>query len=155
MASTLQALVEDYIGSVTDTTALTDWLNEGAKVVLDSLPEEVLYKFTSSLNVPYNGVSVAEYRVIKVLREGKDCIQVSSGLDKQLQNDDSIHYPTADSPVYLIKNGTLKVYPTAGYGATGVAVMDEETSMKVISVGITDSGQNYSDDYTTVTFTVV
>ena len=154
MATTLQARVEDYIGSITDTTALADWLNEGARIVVDNLSEDLLLKHTSTLNVPYSGVTVTEYRVIKVLREGRECIPISSGLATQVQDTGSRFYATVRSPVYFIKNGTLKVYPTAGYGATGTAIMDEETSMKVTAVAITDSGQNYSDDYTTVTFTV-
>lgn len=154
MASTFQALVEDYIGTVSDTTALTDWLTTGSKKIIDMLPFEELKKYTSETTIPYAGLALKEYRIVEIIRELVACREMLIGLERQVLNDDSIHYPMEESPVFINKDGTVKVYPQVGDGAsiTATYTLNVGTGKyNLTSFTIASGGTNYDSDYATIT----
>ena len=65
MAGTYQDRVQDYLGTLTDTTALSDQLSAGARKMIDLIPIGELEKFVSPLTDSGSGVSVTSYRFLR------------------------------------------------------------------------------------------
>jgi phage host-nuclease inhibitor protein Gam len=114
--ATFQTQVEDIIGSVGDTAALTDWLTAGAKYITDLLPEEKFANYTTNISDGGFGVSVAGYRLLRAHKQGYKARPVDPGLKAQVADSDSIHYATTTDPVFYIENGTLYIKPSGGTG---------------------------------------
>lgn len=111
---TFQARVEDYVGSLTDTDALTTWLTAGARLITDMLPEHILNEYAETVAVTTSGLSLSGYRVKKALKNGYEAPRVDSGLLTAVQDSNSLHYAISASPVSLIYNKKIYIYPNGG-----------------------------------------
>ena len=134
--ATFQAKIEDLTGSIGDTDALTQWLTDGAKEIINILPPQLKIKAStrSTLNTsaPTLDLDNADGsggnlrgEVLHVTRLSADsggfekaCREIP-GMFGDLTNDstDLMHYATATDPVYFITNNssghpTLFVKPT-------------------------------------------
>lgn len=112
--ATFQVRVEDYTGDIGDTQALSDWLTAGARFVVDLLPEHILNEHSGNVTVTTGGLSVATYRVLKQLKNGYDAPRVDVGLMTAVQDSNSLHYAISGSPVSLIYNKKIYIYPNGG-----------------------------------------
>lgn len=112
--ATYQVRVEDRIGTIGDTQAISDWLTSGAKFVTNILPIERLIKYTTNLTDSGSGISVTTYRVISANKSGYGAREVSHNLSAQVSNSGSIHYAGTTDPVFYILNGSAYVKPSGG-----------------------------------------
>ena len=113
--ATFQVRVEDIIGSVGDTDALSDWLTEGARRVILYLPESKLENYpTAALTDSGTGVSIAAYRPIRAHKSGYGARRIDAGLKTQAGLSTSIHYATAADPVWYIELSKAFVLPSGG-----------------------------------------
>lgn len=112
--STFQERVQAYTGSISDTAALTDWLTSGARFIVDLLPDHVLEEYTTTQSVTTNGFALSSYRVQQVLKNGYEARRVPSGMSASVQDENSLHYALSNSPVSLVYNGKLYIYPNGG-----------------------------------------
>lgn len=107
--------VEDYIGGTySDTTALSRWLTDSARFLINLIPPEKLDNFTSSVIVTTDGLSVKEYRISRVHKAGYESTYVDIGLKAQAINSSSIHYAIDSSPKHYYENSKLYVVPNGG-----------------------------------------
>lgn len=112
--STFLARIEDYVGTVSDTTAVSDWLTAGANYLIDRLPLEKFEKYTDEVADAGIGVSIKGKKVFRAHKSGYEAMRVSAGLKAQVVDSDSIHYHTATDPAFYIENGTLYIVPSGG-----------------------------------------
>jgi len=110
----LQTKIEDMVGSQSDTTALTDWLQAGAKYITNILPEQRVEKYTSDLTDAGSGQSVLLHKVFGAHKSGYGARRVSANLAAQVASSSSIHYAGTTDPVWYILNGTAYVKPGGG-----------------------------------------
>ena len=121
-----QTQIEDLTGSIGDTTALTSWLTDAAKEIINILPPKLKQKCTTAtgvgtdFKVDLDGLG----EVLYVTRENADagylapCREIPSMYGGMATDSSNImHYATATDPVYWIDGdnsgaATLYVKPT-------------------------------------------
>lgn len=113
MAS-FQVRVLDYIGTLDDTTAITDWCTAGARFIVDLLPEHILNEYATSVTVTASGLSMASYRIHQALKNGYEAKLVPTGMLTAVQDSNSIHYALSASPVSVVYSGKIYIYPNGG-----------------------------------------
>ena len=111
--ATIQARVEDYVGTLTDTQAISDHATAGAKHLIDVLPREKLIRLTTELTDAGSGIAVTG-RFIRAHKSDVGTIEVNPSLKAQVQDSDSIHYAPTNSPVHLWDDNKVYVYPSGG-----------------------------------------
>lgn len=111
--STFQQRVEAYIGTVTSDNA-SDWLTAGYRFMIDLLPEHILNEYAVTVSVSTGGIDAYKYRIWKRLKNGYEAPQIDNGLMTAVQDENSIHYAINRSPVSLLYNGKLYIYPNGG-----------------------------------------
>ncbi len=136
--------VEDYIGTFSDTAALTEWLTAGAKKIVDLLPLQTVEKFTADLTAAADdGIATTGHRVIRAHKSDYNARKIWGGLVAQAGDSDSIHAATSTDPVYYEENGIGFVlpgggtiigmaYPTVAYTATSITKFPLEYENAVI-----------------------
>ncbi len=112
--ATYQVRVEDKIGTIGDTQAISDWLTAGAKFVVNILPIQRLLKYTVNLTDAGSGISIVAYRFVSANKSGYGAREVSHNLSAQVVNSGSIHYAGTTDPVFYILNGLVYVKPSGG-----------------------------------------
>ena len=112
--STYQVRIEDKVGAVSDTAALSDFLTAGAKFIVNILPPNRLIKFTTNLTDSGSGVSVTTSRVLGANKSGYGAREIPQSLIAQIANTSSIHYAGTTDPVFYILNGLAFVKPSGG-----------------------------------------
>jgi len=131
--ATFQARVEDYVGTITDTGALSAWLTDAARLVVSLMPPEVMTKFHTSTAIASGGTTSSATRMTMVTRANKPCIVVGPELEDKITDGNSFFYATAASPIALIKDGTVYAYPTGGtplmWGIPHPTVLYSESSV--------------------------
>lgn len=139
--STFQERVEKYIGAISDTDALNEWLKEESRNFISILPMSYIYNFREWVDADTD-LSTGRFLHKVRLDDGDgrtyEAREVPyEKLDSYLY-EDSLYYATNRSPVYSIENNLIKtapenlvdgdeskvlfvVYPTPLYNHTGVA----------------------------------
>lgn len=149
--STFQVRIEDLIGTVGDTTLISDSLTDSAKELITSLPEKFLWSVaTNSGDQTSNGYAASSALILRVTREdGTDgdfatCKRIDPAFEWNVQDPNSLYYPSAQEPVYMLKNGAVYVYPEPGASPNAFQV-DEVTYP---TVAYTDSAiASFPDDF--------
>src|ERR1035437_2696762 len=112
-----QDKIEDYVGTFADVTALSQWLTQGAKHIVDLLSDEKVKKFAISISVdPSTGLDVSTYRLSYIHVNGYNARPIDGGMKAVSSDADSLHYATAKSPVYYFDTGKLFVLPAGTNG---------------------------------------
>jgi len=114
MATTFQTQIEDYVGTIVDTTSLTDYLTAGAKQFVNRIPEDEADKYGSALTDSGSGVSVTAYRVLRAHKGGYRARRIDAGLKTQAGLTGSLLKTTTNSPIHYIENGLGYVLPGGG-----------------------------------------
>ena len=129
--ATFQARIEDKIGDIPllggdsddSQQAITDALTDSASEILDIISEEYLWaSVTITSDATSNPITSADQENIKILdvsRKNSDdihgeyvsCKYVSPLLLSMVQNPESIHYPSKESPVWTWKDRRINVFP--------------------------------------------
>lgn len=119
--------IEDLTGSVGDDSALTQWLTDGAKEIINMLPDDLKVKCESKETITSGSFDLdGKGEITKVMNLSsasgsywKVCRPISSEYGSLSDDADSIYYATGASPVYWIEsndsgNPTLYVRPSSG-----------------------------------------
>jgi hypothetical protein len=141
--STYQTRVEDRVGTISDTAALSDFLTAGAKYITNLLPAERLEKFTTNLTDAGSGISVTAHKVLSANKSSYGARKVPNTMAAQVANSSSIHYAGTTDPVYYILNGSAYVkpsggtvvamaYPTVAYGDSTITAFPSDLDEGVV-----------------------
>ena len=119
--STLGERIEDLIGVVTDADVKTDSLTDSATDILNSIPDQCLWLvIDETADVTVNPYSIDTCKVMAVTRDGEFCSQAPLAFESRvISSPDSLYAPSVNTPVYILKEGKISVYPT---GFTGFKV---------------------------------
>jgi len=115
--------IEDLIGSVGDDVALTSWLNDGGKELINIMPLHLLSLCASQSTFTSTAVgSEAETlntgKILNVFRNDGDidqpCREVSSSMKGRVSDSSEMQYASITDPVYYIENNKINALPDGG-----------------------------------------
>jgi len=129
--ATFQVQIEDMVGIVgssadtsSDTAAITSWLTDGAKEVINSMPPNLLALCATEQALTPRAVgsestaaTLNTGKVFNVRRSDgtidQPCRLVSSRVKGRVSDPDDMDYATATDPVYYIESKYLNILPSA------------------------------------------
>ena len=151
--STFQERIEDYVGSVADTTFLGDALTDTTAEVIRAMPIGKLGFFSvESSDFTYNGIDISNHKLLSVVREhGTDgeyveCREVSPTYFRKAQDTNSMFAGTVDSPVFTVKNSKVHVFPAPSSSPNAVRL--ETVNFPTVLYNQTDISQTTVTDAT-------
>ena len=119
--STFKVRIEDYVGAVGDDTFLGDALTDTAAEIIRAIPDDKVKSFTQeSGDITAASTNIANHRIVSVIRErGTDgeyveCRELPVKYFRKVQDSSSMFAASVESPVYIIKNSSIHVFPTPG-----------------------------------------
>ncbi len=129
--ATFQTRIEDYIGSFSDTAALTEFLTEGARIVADRLKPERLALYATDKTDGGSGITITAGRPLSAHKSGYEATLIPVGMKAVAADSDSIHYAVSTNPKWYIDltkayvlpgGGKIKwfAYPTVLYTASSI-----------------------------------
>tara|TARA_R110000737_G_scaffold137467_3_gene168335 strand:+ start:2537 stop:3880 length:1344 start_codon:yes stop_codon:yes gene_type:complete len=151
--STFKVRIEDYVGAVGDDTFLGDALTDTASEVIRAIPDDKIKSFTQeSGDITAASTNIANHRIVSVIRErGTDgeyveCREISVKYFRKAQDSSSMFSASVESPVYIIKNSSIHVFPTPGASPNAFKV--ESVIFPTIAASasdITDTPDSFPD----------
>jgi len=118
--ATFKTRVESVIGTVSSTALLDVWLSSGAKFILVQIPSQKLMNYAQEITFT-TSASLWNRKLIGVTVGGYDPKQISPGKITQVIDATSIHYATALTPAYTVRDNNVYSYP-AGTSSTLLAI---------------------------------
>lgn len=133
--ATFQNKVEDISVAISDTTALSSWLTQGARIVVDILADkrsDKLGLYATAKTDSGSGIGITGGRVISAHKSGYPARRIAAEDYGRATNTGSIHYATATDPAWYIletmgyvkpSGGTLRwvAYPSVAYSDSAVS----------------------------------
>ena len=118
--------------------ALADGAKDVIRRVTTSNPEDV-WLFTKSSAVTASGLDLQSSKIYDVSRGNKPCKNIAINLRFRASETDSIHYATAEFPVYYLLDSKLFVLPEPGAGSDKTisvyATYDSGNKTKITATG--------------------
>tara|TARA_R100001015_G_C4587044_1_gene142876 strand:+ start:313 stop:963 length:651 start_codon:yes stop_codon:yes gene_type:complete len=121
--ATFGTQVEDLTGSLSDNTALTQWLTDGARLVLDNLPLDKLERVTEHLDFT-DSTSSQGKRIHQVLRQDASngnkkmpCRKLSPAFLGKVTDSDYMEAATTSDPAYILHNHLIQTFPASASGS--------------------------------------
>jgi len=115
--ATYKAQVEDLTGALNDDDAISQWLTDGARLVLDNLPLDKLERVTEELDFTNSTTSKGK-RIHQVLRKDASnsnrfmpCRELSSAFLGKVVDADYMEAATTSDPAYILHNGLIETFP--------------------------------------------
>ena len=139
--ATFQVQVEDLTGSIGDTTAISSWLQDGCKEVINFIPQTRLEEVAST-TVFENTIDVEGKKVLGVLRKDAGnssyltpCRKVAPTKKGIIQDSSNMEYATTGDPAYWMDGDTLQVFPTSA----------STNDMSLVHISLDFSAVTYDD----------
>jgi len=117
--ATFKAQVEDYVAGIGDDDALSQWLTDGARLVLEALPSDKLERITEELDFT-NSVSSKGKRIHQVLRKDAannsrfmPCRELSSAFLGKVLDTDYMEAATTSDPAYILHDNLIETFPAS------------------------------------------
>lgn len=168
--ATFQVQVEDLTGTVSDTTALSGWLTDGARSVMTILPMTIL-KRVSSQDAFVNTIDVESKKVLTVTRNDgavdHPCREVLPSMRGRITDSSYMEYASATDPAFYIDNQLLTVKPdssgsnqrltsinmaiSVAFGDSAIANFPDEAENSVVLYAARNSLQRLMNDIQTST----
>ena len=180
--ATFQVQVEDMVGTVettvgsgsSDTTAITSWLTDGAKEVINAMPPNLLIlcaaeatAFTPQAPGSESSASVLNTgKVFNVRRNDgtidQPCRMILSNVKGRASDPHDMDYATATDPVYYLESNNLNIlpsassavgkysevqYPAVAYGDSSIAVFPDEAEYLVVLYAAMKAVERISANY--------
>ena len=160
--ATFQVQVEDMVGTVggdsSDTTALTSFLTDGAKDVINHMPLSLLRLCSSEVSFTPQAVgsesSASTLNTAKIYNIRRSdgtidqpCRLIRTSLKGRASDSDDMDYATATDPVYYIESNFLNIlpssssavgkysevqYPAVAYGDSAITLLPDELESLVV-----------------------
>ena len=160
--ATFQVQVEDMVGTVggssSDTTALTSFLTDGAKELINMMPPNLLMLCASEVTLTPQAVgsessasTLNTGKVFNVRRNDgtidQPCRLIPARFKGRASDSDELDYATATDPIYYIESNYLNIlpssssavgkysevqYPAVAYGDSAIANFPDELEYIVV-----------------------
>lgn len=170
--ATFQVQIEDLTGSVSDTAALSSWLTDGARSVLNILPVNKLDRIASNENFT-DSIDVESKKILTVVRKDASnsnlympCRQLSASFMGRVLDSSYMEYASTTDPAYIVHNDVLNTYPqsvassdsrvvfinagiTVAFGDSAIANFPDEAENAVVLYAARNSLQRLMNDIQT------
>jgi len=110
--------IEGYIGTLSDTNSLQNWLDAGVALVVEASKPDKLKKLIRDVTVESAGLSVAGLKILGAHKANIGAREAPYTLKAKLEDTASIYKATATDPAYCIGNGKIFVIPGGGTAIT-------------------------------------
>ena len=117
--ATYKAQVEDLTGALNDDDAISQWLTDGARLVLDNLPLDKLKRVAEELDFTNSTTSKGK-RIHQVLRKDAGnnsrfmpCRELSPAFLGKVLDTDYMEAATTSDPAYILHNGLIETFPVS------------------------------------------
>jgi len=135
--------IEDLIGDITDTTAVTEWASDTAREVINLLPQDMLWSVSTSISDSGSGATVSTAKFLYAHKSGYEANEIKPEMKARATDTGSIYLATSESPVFYREGGTVYVlpgggtvqavqYPTIAYDDSAVAGVPDDVKHLVI-----------------------
>tara|TARA_R100000808_G_scaffold20562_1_gene44441 strand:- start:1345 stop:2850 length:1506 start_codon:yes stop_codon:yes gene_type:complete len=124
--------VENITDTVSDTSALNDWLKSGAWDIINRVKltdPSKLQSFSQQKDISNNTASVGGNLLLGVYSSAAKYREISPSLKIKALDSDSIHKATLTDPVYWKENGNIYLRPTGGSSNTMSIVEIDSTNL--------------------------
>ena len=124
--------VENITDTVSDTSALNDWLKNGAWDIINRVKltdPSKLQSFSQQKDISNNTASVGGNLLLGVYSSAAKYREISPSLKIKALDSDSIHKATLTDPVYWKENGNIYLRPTGGSSNTMSIVEIDSTNL--------------------------
>jgi len=129
----LATKIDDIAGALgsADTSAQTDWLKAGARIITDIMPVEKVELYASEVTDTGSGIDITGRRMLydRTHKSGRPAPLFSAAMKAQFADTGSIYYATEKSPISYVELTKLYIKPSGGTG-----------------VGMTYPNPSYSDN---------
>jgi len=113
MASqSVESRVEDLVGEIDNSEAITQWASVAAKEVLSILPTDVLWTVSTSGTDSGSGVTVSTGKFLYATNASYRAIEIDASDASRATDTGSIHYRTTKSPVFYRQGGKIYIQPS-------------------------------------------
>lgn len=138
---TFQNQVQTYTQTISSTDNITQWLTDGARILVNVIPERLLERYETALTDSGTGVSLTG-RFVRASKSDYDAPLVKTNI-AGLTDANSIFYANARSPKcylsggkgYVVPSGGnvyVVVYPTVLYSAETISLFPTELEPAVV-----------------------
>jgi len=108
MANTIQSRIEDYVGTFSDTDALTAWASEGIKIIADRFSPDMLERLASAETEAGSGVALTNKKLLRAYNFlGNPARNIPPYLKTKVATSGSLYEVTDNDPVFYNED---KVY---------------------------------------------
>mgnify|MGYP003115614951 FL=1 len=128
--SDFKTQVENITETVTDTSALNDWLKNGAWDIINRIKitdPSKLQSFAQQKDISNNTASIGGNLLLGVYSSASEYREIPTSLKIKAVDNDSIHKATLTNPVYWKENGNIYLRPTGGVSNT-MSVIELDTA---------------------------
>ena len=115
--ATFQTQIEDLTGSIGDTTAITSWLQDGAKQIISFIPQARLEDVASNSNFT-DSKDIEGIKVLSVLRKDASnsnyympCRKLPPSKMGMVHDSSNMEFATSSDPAYIVHNDLLNTFP--------------------------------------------
>ena len=106
--SSFQTRIEDLIGSVGDTTLITNSIQEVGAEIISALPDHKLMQSSKTTAVSSSGLDISGMRVLSVDKDGFTAREIPASEKTRYNDPDSIYAGSDTDPLYYFKD--YKIY---------------------------------------------
>ena len=111
---TYQVKVEDLIGSVGDTAAISDFCTDTARELVNIAPKDILHVMAEEIDDSGSGATLSNAKFLYAKKDGYEAPKVEPDKTARYTDSNSIYYATTKSPIcYILKNKAF-VKPSGG-----------------------------------------
>ena len=118
MTGTFQTRIEDLIGTVGDTTLITNSIQEVGSQIINTLPSDKLTQSSKTADITSSGLTVEDKKILAVDKGDLPAREIPSVEKLRFNSTGSIYAATDTDPVFYIEDKKVYVYGAAGSGAT-------------------------------------
>ncbi len=112
MASqSVESRVEDLVGEIENSEAVTQWASDAAKEVLSILPNDVLWTVSTSTPDTGSGVTLTTGKFLYAANASYRAIEINASDASRASDTGSIHYRSTKSPVFYREGGKIYMIP--------------------------------------------
>ena len=113
-ASSVLSQIEDLIGDISETTAVSEWASDTAREVINLLPQDMLWSVSATLTDTGSGKAVTTAKFLYAHKAGYPANEIKPEMKARATDSGSIYLATTQSPSFYRETGKVFVVPSGG-----------------------------------------
>tara|TARA_R110000744_G_scaffold40374_2_gene91583 strand:- start:1691 stop:2761 length:1071 start_codon:yes stop_codon:yes gene_type:complete len=112
--ATYQTKIEDLIGSVGDTTAISDFCTDTARDIINTAPSDILNVMAEEIDDSGSGATLNNAKFLYAKKSGYEASRVNANKTARYTDSNSIYLATVQNPICYIEKNKVFVKPSGG-----------------------------------------